>query len=133
MIQLTPHMRIILAVEPADFRKGTDGLARICRSVLQSDLFSGYLFVFMNKRKTAIKMLVYDRQGFWLFQKRLSRGRFTFEQGERMRLCCLIRNLISLPRRKMSDVITRWTSQSERYSWKIEFPMYIWEFFPDFS
>jgi transposase len=76
MIQLTPHMRIILAVEPADFRKGIDGLAQICRSVLHSDPFSGYLFVFMNKRKTAIKMLVYDGQGFWLFQKRLSRGRF---------------------------------------------------------
>ena len=76
MIQLTPHMRIILAVDPADFRKGIDGLAQLCRSVLESDPFSGYLFVFMNKRKTAIKMLVYDGQGFWLFQKRLSRGRF---------------------------------------------------------
>lgn len=76
MIQLTPHMRIILSVEPADFRKGIDGLARICRSILKSDPFSGYLFVFMNKRKTAIKMLVYDGQGFWLFQKRLSKGRF---------------------------------------------------------
>lgn len=76
MIQLTPHMRIILAVEPADFRKGIDGLSQICRSVLKSDPFSGYLFVFMNKSKTAIKMLVYDGQGFWLFQKRLSKGRF---------------------------------------------------------
>jgi transposase len=76
MIQLTPHMRIILAVEPADFRKGIDGLSQICRSMLKSDPFSGYLFVFMNKRKTAIKMLTYDGQGFWLFQKRLSKGRF---------------------------------------------------------
>ncbi len=76
MIQLTPHMRIILAVEPVDFRKGIDGLSQICKSVLKSDPFSGYLFVFMNKSKTAIKMLVYDGQGFWLFQKRLSQGRF---------------------------------------------------------
>jgi transposase len=76
MIQLTAHMRIILAVEPADFRKGIDGLSQICRSVLQSDPFSGFLFVFMNKKKTAIKMLAYDGQGFWLFQKRLSKGRF---------------------------------------------------------
>jgi len=65
MIQLTPHMRSILSVEPADFRKGIDGLSQICRSVLKSDPFSGFLFVFMNKRKTAIKMLVYDGQGFW--------------------------------------------------------------------
>jgi transposase len=76
MIQLTPHMRIILAVEPTDFRKGIDGLAQICRGVLKSDPFSGYLFGFMNRGKTAIKMLVYDGQGFWLFQKRLSKGRF---------------------------------------------------------
>ena len=76
MIQLTPHMRIILAVEPVDFRKGIDGLAGICRVVLKTDPFSGYLFVFMNRRKTAIKMLVYDGQGFWLCQKRLSKGRF---------------------------------------------------------
>ena len=76
MIQLTPHMRILFAVEPADFRKGIDGLTQICRSVLKSDPFSGYLIVFMNKRKTAIKMLTYDGQGFWMLQKRLSKGRF---------------------------------------------------------
>jgi transposase len=76
VIQLTPHMRIVLAVEPADFRKGIDGLAQLCRSVLESDPFLGCLFVFMNKRKTSIKMLIYDGQGFWLFQKRLSKGRF---------------------------------------------------------
>ena len=76
MIQLTPHMRIILAVEPADFRKGIDGLSQIAKRVLKSDPFSGYLFVFMNKRRTAIKLLLYDGQGFWLFQKRLSKGRF---------------------------------------------------------
>ena len=87
MIQLTPHMRILLAVDPADFRKGIDGLAQLCRSVLESDPFSGYLFVFMNKRKTAIKMLVYDGQGFWLCHKRLSTGKFIFwpkKPGEAM-------------------------------------------------
>ena len=82
MIQLTPHMRIVLSVEPADFRKGIDGLAQICRSVLKSDPFSGFLFVFMNKRRTAIKMLIYDGQGFWLFQKRLSKGKFTWRPSQ---------------------------------------------------
>lgn len=76
MIQLTPHMRILLAVEAVDFRKGIDGLCRICRDILRSDPFSGYLFVFRNKRATAIKVLMYDGQGFWLCQKRLSKGRF---------------------------------------------------------
>lgn len=77
MIAITPHMRILIAVEPADFRKGIDGLAGLCRKHLQSDPFSGALFVFRNKRATALKILVYDGQGFWLCQKRLSKGRFT--------------------------------------------------------
>lgn len=76
MIQITPQMRILLAVEPADFRKGIDGLARLCREALSSDPFSGALFVFRNRRRQALKALVYDGQGFWLFQKRLSKGHF---------------------------------------------------------
>jgi transposase len=78
VIQLTPQMRILLAVEPADFRKGIDGLARVCRTALNSDPFSGYVFVFRNRRATAIKILIYDGQGFGLCQKRLSRGRFSW-------------------------------------------------------
>jgi transposase len=76
MIQITPQMRLLLAVNPVDFRNGIDGLCRICREVMESDPFSGYLFVFLNKRKTSIKILCYDSQGFWLCQKRLSEGRF---------------------------------------------------------
>jgi transposase len=75
MIQITPHMRIMLAIEPADFRKGIDGLAGICRQALQSDPFDGTLFIFRNKRGTSMKILIYDGQGFWLCQKRLSTGR----------------------------------------------------------
>jgi transposase len=78
MIQLTPHMRILVAVEAVDFRSGIDGLARACRERLQADPFCGGLFVFRNRRRTAIKCLVYDSQGFWLCQKRLSAGRFRF-------------------------------------------------------
>ena len=76
MIQVTPHMRILVATEPADFRKGIDGLARLCREQLRQDPFKGVLFVFRNRRATAVKILVYDGQGFWLCQKRLSKGRF---------------------------------------------------------
>jgi len=78
MIQVTPHMRILVAVEPADFRKGIDGLARLCRTELGSDPMSGAIFLFRNRRGTAVKLLVYDSQGFWLAQKRLSTGRFRF-------------------------------------------------------
>lgn len=76
MIAITPHMHIMLASQPVDFRKGIDGLAAVCRNILCSDPFSGYLFVFTNKGKKSIKILVYDGQGFWLCQKRLSKGRF---------------------------------------------------------
>ena len=78
MIQITPHMRILVAVEPADFRRGIDGLARLCREELSSDPFEGAVFVFRNRRATMIRLLCYDGQGFWLCHKRLSAGRFRF-------------------------------------------------------
>ena len=78
MIQITPHVRIVLMIAPEDFRKGIDSLCATCRSVLNDDPFSGHLFVFINKRKTAIKLLTYDGQGFCLFQKRLSKGKFNW-------------------------------------------------------
>jgi transposase len=71
-------MRILVAVEPADFRRGIDGLAKLAREELARDPFSGSIFVFRNRRATAVKILVYDGQGFWLCQKRLSQGRFRF-------------------------------------------------------
>lgn len=77
MIQITPQMRILVAVAPVDFRKGIDGLAALCRQVLSSDPLSGTLFVFCSRRRHALKCLMYDGQGFWLCQKRLSAGRFT--------------------------------------------------------
>jgi len=77
MIQITPQMRILLAVEPVDFRKGIDGLAALCRQALASDPQAGALFVFCSRRRHALKCLTYDGQGFWLCQKRLSQGRFT--------------------------------------------------------
>ena len=76
MIQITPQMRILVAVEPVDGRKGIDSLAQLCQERLQTDPFSGCLFVFRTRRGTAIRILVYDGQGFWLAQKRLSKGRF---------------------------------------------------------
>jgi transposase len=82
MIQITPQMRILVAIQPADFRNGIDGLMRLCRASLQQDPFSGCVFVFRNRLATAIKVLVYDGQGFWLCQKRLSTGRFRWWPGE---------------------------------------------------
>lgn len=78
MIQLTAQMRILVALEPVDFRKRIDGLAALCRSALASDPFSGTVFVFCSRRGKALRVLAYDGQGFWLSEKRLSAGRFRF-------------------------------------------------------
>lgn len=76
MIQVTPQMRVFVATEPADFRCGIDGLARRVRAVLADNPMSGAVFVFRNRRGTAVKLLCYDGQGYWLCHKRLSDGRF---------------------------------------------------------
>ncbi len=75
MIQVAPQMRILVAIESVDLRKGIDGLAQLCREKLGADPFSGCLFIFRSRRATAIKVLAYDGQGFWMAQKRLSKGR----------------------------------------------------------
>ncbi len=76
MIQLSSQTRILVAVEPQDFRKGIDGLGRICREVLDSDPFSGTVFVFRSKRGNALRLLSYNGNGFWLCHLRLSQGKF---------------------------------------------------------
>ncbi len=76
MIQITPQMKVYVATAPIDFRCGIDGLAGVCKNVLKQDPFSGTIFTFINRGRTSIKFLVYDGQGFWAMQKRLSEGRF---------------------------------------------------------
>lgn len=78
MMQLGPHMRILVCTEPVDFRAGIDGLGRICRQVLATDPLGGAVVVFRNRRATAVKLLAYDGQGMWLCQKRLSVGKFRY-------------------------------------------------------
>jgi transposase len=76
MLQITPQMRILVALEAVDGRKGIDSLVQLCREKLGADPFSGCLFIFRSRRATSIRVLAYDGQGFWLAQKRLSQGRF---------------------------------------------------------
>jgi transposase len=63
MLQLTPQMRILVAIDAVDGRKGIDSLVQLCRETL-------------SRSATSIRLLAYDGQGFWLAQKRLSKGRF---------------------------------------------------------
>ena len=76
MIQISAQMRVLVAIEPVDGRKGIDSLARLCQDKLAEDPFSGCVFVFRSRSGTAIRLLTYDGQGYWLAQKRLSKGRF---------------------------------------------------------
>ena len=72
MIQITPQMRVLVAIEPVDFRRGIDGLAQLCRSILTADPMDGTLFVFRSRAGKSIKLLVYDGQGFWLCQNQVT-------------------------------------------------------------
>jgi transposase len=81
MIQITPQMRVLVATKAVDFRRGIDGLAQYCRAELGSQPMDGTLFVFRNRLRTSIKILVFDGQGFWCAQKRLSQGRFRWWPG----------------------------------------------------
>ncbi|MBF0315381.1 MAG: IS66 family insertion sequence element accessory protein TnpB [Oligoflexia bacterium] len=78
MIQVTPHAKILLCSKPIDFRLGMSGLYGLCKNELNEDPFSGAFFLFINKKKNSIKILVYDEQGFWLMAKKLSQGQFSF-------------------------------------------------------
>jgi transposase len=75
MIQLPPPSRIFFATEPVDFRKGSDSLGAVCRQRLGDNPLEGALYVFRNRAGTALNLLLYDGQGFWLLMKRLSQGR----------------------------------------------------------
>jgi|SRR5690242_13736497 transposase len=83
MIQITPQMRVLVAIEPVDGRKGIDSLAQLCREKLCEEPFSGAVFVFRSRSGHAIRLLTYDGQGYWLLQKRLSKNRFRWwPEGE---------------------------------------------------
>lgn len=78
MLQFSPLMRIFICLSHVDFRKGIDGLAAVSRNQILQNPLNGAVFVFRNKRKTTLKLLFYDGQGFWLCTKRLSQGRFNW-------------------------------------------------------
>lgn len=76
MLTLPASVRIYVAAEAVDLRRGFDGLAAAVRSVIREDPLSGHLFVFTNRRRNRVKVLVWDRTGYLLLYKRLERGTF---------------------------------------------------------
>jgi transposase len=78
MILLPRSVRIYVATAPANLRKSFEGLSNEVRSVLLGDPLSGHVFLFLNRRRTQVKMLMWTRGGYTVVHKRLERGRFTF-------------------------------------------------------
>jgi transposase len=81
MLSLPPAVRIFVALAPTDMRKSFDGLAGETRHVIEQDPLSGHLFVFFNRRRTMVKVLYWDRNGFCLVAKRLERGTFRMPEA----------------------------------------------------
>jgi transposase len=78
---LTHSVRVCLAVEPCDMRKGFNGLAALVAGQLKEEPASGKLFVFTNRARDMVKMLYWDGSGLWILAKRLERGRFNWPRG----------------------------------------------------
>jgi transposase len=85
MFGLGPATKIYIAVEAVDMRKGFDGLYGLVRDHLGHDPLSGHLFLFANRTRTRLKVLVWDGSGLWVCAKRLEKGRFRWPDLERER------------------------------------------------
>ena len=83
MFTLSAAVRIYVAAAPCDLRRGCDGLSALTRSVIGTDPMSGHLFVFLNRRRDRIKILLWDRTGFLVVYKRLESGSFSIPVSPR--------------------------------------------------
>ena len=82
MLSFTGGLKVFIAMEPCDMRKGFDGLHAAVGERLKEDVRSGALFVFTNKRHTRLKVLYFDGSGLWLMTKRLEKGTFAWPKVE---------------------------------------------------
>jgi transposase len=78
VILLPSSVHVYVATAPANLRKSFEGLSNEVRATLAADPLSGHVFLFLNRTRTQVKMLVWTRGGFLIVHKRLERGRFTF-------------------------------------------------------
>jgi transposase len=78
VLTLSPAVRIYVATGTTDLRRSIDGLAALVRERFDQDPLSGHLFLFRNRRGDRLKILVWDRSGFWVLYKRLEEGTFAW-------------------------------------------------------
>jgi transposase len=76
VLGLPPSVRVFVATQPVDGRKGVDSLVAIVRCALMADPLSGHLYVFFSRRSNRVRIVYWDRNGFALWSKRLEKGRF---------------------------------------------------------
>jgi transposase len=81
MLSFPPTVQVYISLEPVDMRKSYDGMSSCVEQILHADPLSGHLFVFFNRRKNQVKILVWDRTGFCIYSKRLEQGRFQLPSG----------------------------------------------------
>lgn len=79
MLSFPPTVQVYICNQPVDMRKSYNGLCGCVEQLLQADPLSGHLFVFFNRKRTMVKILVWDRTGFCLYGKRLEQGRFQLQ------------------------------------------------------
>lgn len=111
MISLSPSNRYFLYRNQADMRKGFDGLSGLVREGLSKDPLSGDVFIFFNKRRTQVKLLLWERDGFSLYHKRLERGTYELPstasvelRSDELMLILQGISLKSIRRRKRFDI-----------------------------
>lgn len=84
MLALSPATKVYLAAGPTDLRRSIDGLAYLVNGQMELDPLSGHLFVFCNRRRTLVKVLYWDRNGFCLWQKRLEKESFRWPRNDEL-------------------------------------------------
>jgi transposase len=81
MLSLPPSVRLFIATQVVDGRKGPDSLLALVRDVLGQDIFDGHLFIFVTRRRDRVRIVYWDRNGTAMWTKRLERGRFCFRSA----------------------------------------------------
>jgi len=78
MLSFAGSVKVFVALEPCDMRKGFTGLVGLVGKRLGEDVRAGAIFAFTNRRRTRLKLLYFDGSGLWLLTKRLEQGTFSW-------------------------------------------------------